>query len=123
MPRAGTSRSPANATRRGCRCARCTTRRTGGSKGRASVRVTAQGCVRISDMMMTERLPATLQEPQRNAILSLLSERTLRWLEEMQMNPDKIPMSPAALRFKARLQAEGRREGRLEGLIEGERKG
>ncbi|HEX3475545.1 MAG TPA: hypothetical protein VHT91_11015 [Kofleriaceae bacterium] len=73
------------------------------------------------------RLPATLQETQRNAILSLLSERTLRWLEEMQMNPDKIPMSPAALRFKAALQAEGRREGlaegRREGLAEGERKG
>jgi flagellar biosynthesis/type III secretory pathway protein FliH len=47
----------------------------------------------------------------------------LLWLEEMQMNPDKIPMSPAALRFKAALQAEGERKGRQEGLAEGERKG
>lgn len=69
------------------------------------------------------RLPATLQETQSNAILSLLSERTLRWLKETQMNPDKIPMSPAALQFKAALQAEGRREGLAEGLAEGERKG
>jgi hypothetical protein len=73
------------------------------------------------------RLPATLQETQRNAILFLFSKRTLRWLEEMQMNPDKIPMSPAALQVKAALQAEGRREGlvegRREGLAEGERKG
>jgi flagellar biosynthesis/type III secretory pathway protein FliH len=76
---------------------------------------------------VTERLPAALQEPQRNAILSLLSERTLLWLEEMQMNPDKIPMSAAALRFKAALQAEGERKGLAEGerrgLAEGERRG
>jgi len=67
---------------------------------------------------VTEKLPAALQVTQRNAILSLLSERTLVWLEEMQMNPDRIPMSPAALRFKARLQAEGKQEG----FAEGERK-
>jgi hypothetical protein len=67
---------------------------------------------------VTEKLPAALQEAQRNAILSLLSERMLVWLEEMQMNPDKIPMSPAALRFKAHLKAEGLAEG----LAEGERK-
>lgn len=62
---------------------------------------------------VTEHLPAALQETQRNAILSLLSERTLLWLEEMQMNPDKIPMSPAALRFKAALQAQGERKALL----------
>ncbi|HEX7835946.1 MAG TPA: hypothetical protein VF469_00715 [Kofleriaceae bacterium] len=43
------------------------------------------------------------------------------------MNPDKIPMSAAALRFKAALQAEGERkglaEGERKGLAEGERKG
>jgi hypothetical protein len=37
----------------------------------------------------------------------------------MQMNPDRIPMSPAAQRFKAALQAEGLAKG----LAEGERKG
>ena len=66
---------------------------------------------------VTERLPAALQETQRNAILSLLSERTLVWLEEMQMNPDKIPMSPAALRFKAALQAEGFAKGERRALL------
>ena len=72
---------------------------------------------------VTEKLPAALQEAQRNAILSLLSERMLVWLEEMQMNPDKIPMSPAALRFKAHLKAEGLAEGRTEGRIEGRTEG
>src|SRR5262249_54787425 len=71
---------------------------------------------------VTEHLPAAWQGPQRNAILSLLSERTLLWLEEMQMNPDKIPMSAAALRFKAALQAEGLAEGERKGLAKGERK-
>ncbi|HEX7843988.1 MAG TPA: hypothetical protein VF469_41220, partial [Kofleriaceae bacterium] len=59
--------------------------------------------------------------------MSLLSERTLAWLQEMQMNPDKIPLSAAYLRFRAALQAEGKREGLAEGkrkgLAEGERKG
>jgi hypothetical protein len=72
---------------------------------------------------VTERLPAVLQETQRSAIMSLLSEQTLAWLQKMQMNPDKIPMSAAYLRFKAALQAEGERRGRREGLAQGERKG
>jgi hypothetical protein len=70
---------------------------------------------------VTERLPAVLQETQRSAIMSLLSEQTLAWLQKMQMNPDKIPMSAAYLRFKAALQAEAERRGRREGLAEGER--
>jgi hypothetical protein len=45
--------------------------------------------------------------------MSLLSERTLAWLHKMQMNPDKIPMSAAYLRFKAALQAEGERKALL----------
>ena len=76
---------------------------------------------------VTERLPAALQKTQRSAIMSLLSERTLAWLQNMQMNPDKIPMSAAYLRFKAALEAEGERRGRAEGerkgRAEGEREG
>jgi hypothetical protein len=72
---------------------------------------------------VTERLPAVLQETQRSAIMSLLSERTLAWLHNMQMNPDKIPMSAAYLRFKAALQAEGERRGRAEGVREGRAEG
>jgi hypothetical protein len=67
---------------------------------------------------LTAKLPEALQEAQMNAILTLLSERMLAWLEETQMNPEKIPMSAAALKFKASL----RDEGRVEGLAEGERK-
>jgi hypothetical protein len=33
------------------------------------------------------------------------------------MDPDKIPMSPAALRFKAALQAEGLAKGKQEALL------
>ena len=29
----------------------------------------------------------------------------LAWLQETQMNPDKIPMSAAALKFKAHMKA------------------
>jgi hypothetical protein len=72
---------------------------------------------------VTERLPAALQDTQRSAIMSLLSERTLAWLQNMQMNPDKIPMSAAYLRFKAALQAEGERRGRAEGKREGRAEG
>ncbi len=43
---------------------------------------------------VTSKLPAALQDPQRSAILALLSERMAAWLEERMMNPDKIPMSP-----------------------------
>ena len=62
---------------------------------------------------LTAKLPEALQEAQRNAILTLLSARMLAWLEETTMNPDKIPMSPAVLKFKARLKAEGQRRALL----------
>jgi hypothetical protein len=39
------------------------------------------------------------------------------------MNPDKIPMSAAYLRFRAALQAEGERRGRAEGVREGRAEG
>jgi hypothetical protein len=70
-------------------------------------------------MELTSKLPEALQEAQRDAILTLLSARMLAWLEETAMNPDKIPMSEAALKFKAKLKAEGLAEGRVEGLAEG----
>jgi hypothetical protein len=68
---------------------------------------------------VTNRLPAALQEAQGNAILGLLGERMLAWLKETMMDPDKIPMSPAARKLKALISAEGRKEGRKEGLAEG----
>lgn len=70
---------------------------------------------------LTAKLPEALQEAQMNAILALLSARMLAWLQETQMNPDKIPMSPAALKFKAHMKAEGLAEGRAEGRAEGKR--
>jgi hypothetical protein len=83
----------------------------------------------VRALEVTQQLPKALQEAQRNAILTLLSARMLAWLEETQMDPAKIPMSRAALEFKARIGAqarneglaEGRTEGRTEGLAEGKR--
>jgi hypothetical protein len=70
---------------------------------------------------LTAKLPEALQDAQMNAILALLSARMLAWLQETQMNPDKIPMSPAALKFKAHMKAEGRAEGQAEGRADGKR--
>ena len=49
------------------------------------------------------------------SVLSLLSEQMTAWLKERMMNPDKIPMSPAALEFKAAMHAAGIAEGLAEG--------
>ena len=67
---------------------------------------------------LTAKLPEALQDAQMKAILALLSARMLAWLQETQMNPDKIPMSPAALKFKAHIKAEGHADGKREALLE-----
>jgi hypothetical protein len=66
---------------------------------------------------VTEALPADLQEAQRDAILGVLDERMTAWLEEMRMDPAKIPMTPSARRLIAllnrredRAAARGKRE-------------
>ncbi len=57
---------------------------------------------------VTDKLPAALQEAQRDAIFTLLSERMMAWLKETMMTPERIPMSAAALKFKAAIQADGK---------------
>jgi len=72
---------------------------------------------------VTNKLPEALQAIQFNAIVSLLSARMLAWLKETAMDPNKIPMSKAALKFKASLKAEGLAEGLAEGRTEGRTEG
>jgi hypothetical protein len=62
---------------------------------------------------VTRKLPAELQQAQRNAILMSLSERMITWLKETTMYLDNIPMSAAARRFKAEMLIEGKREALL----------
>jgi hypothetical protein len=69
---------------------------------------------------VTLALPPALQEAQKDAILSLLNERMIAWLEEMRMDPAKIPLSPAARRLKA-LWAQREDQARAEGLAQGKR--
>ena len=66
---------------------------------------------------VTGKLPAELQEAQRNAIFTLLSARMMAWLKETRMNLTKIPMSEAALKFKEEMQADGRAEGKRQALL------
>lgn len=77
---------------------------------------------------VTEALPAELQKAQKSAILNLLDERMTAWLEEMSMDPAKIPMTPAARRILALWEqrdqaatdkglAKGRAEGKREALV------
>jgi hypothetical protein len=69
--------------------------------------------------IVEEQLLVTLQDTQRNVILSLLDQRMLVGSEEMQMGLEKIPMSDAYLRFRAALRAEGKAEGLIQGVQAG----
>jgi hypothetical protein len=73
---------------------------------------------------VTEALFPALQNAQRSAIVSLLDARMMAWLEEMSMDPDKIPMSPRARRLVALLNqredralAKGLTRGKREALL------
>jgi hypothetical protein len=72
---------------------------------------------------VTSRLPAPLRRAQLRAIVSVLSARMFAWLREASMNPDKIPESTAARKFRLFLEARGRKQGRIEGEAKGEAKG
>lgn len=64
-----------------------------------------------------------MQDTQRNVILPLLGKRLLVGSRERQMGLEKIPMSDAALRFKAALKAEGIAEGLIQGRAGGAGRG
>jgi hypothetical protein len=62
---------------------------------------------------LTERLPRALRSAQMRAILSVLSERMVALLREAVVNPDKIPETPAARKFRLFLEARGKQDALL----------
>jgi hypothetical protein len=79
--------------------------------------VEAQEVVRQA-LRLSQHLPLALREPMRQAILNVLSEQMLSFLEEAAMDPAKIPEGPAMRRFRLNAFAEGKAEGEAEGKAE-----
>jgi hypothetical protein len=79
--------------------------------------------------LATSALPPPLREAQTRAILAMLGQRLLDYLQEMAMDVNKIPETKASRAFrlffenrgKAEGLAEGKAEGKAEGLAEGKR--
>jgi hypothetical protein len=70
-------------------------------------------------LALADRLPRPLRGAQQRAILSVLSDRMLALLREASMNPDKIPETPAARKFRLFFEGPARKKGRAEGRAEG----
>ena len=66
---------------------------------------------------VTEKMPTELQEAQRDAILTLLSERMIAWLKETMMGLEKIPMSTGRAEVQGGDARHGRAEGKREALL------
>ena len=63
-------------------------------------------------------LPKPLQEAQAHAILSVLSEPMLAFLQERSMDVSKIPLNKAQRQFKLFFENRGKAEGKAEGKRE-----
>ncbi len=76
---------------------------------------------------LTERLPDALREAAARAIFAVLREPLLDYLRTIAMNPDQLPETRAARRFRKffekQWKSEGVIEGKREGVIEGKREG
>ena len=76
---------------------------------------------------LTECLPDALRDAAARAIVAVLREPLLRYLREIAMNPDQLPETRAARRFRKFFEEQGKREGviegKREGVIEGKREG
>lgn len=72
---------------------------------------------------LTARLPTRLRGAQQRAIMAFLSEPMLALLQEIAMDVDKIPQSPALRRFLRSLKAQGVVEGKAQGVVEGKAQG
>jgi hypothetical protein len=55
------------------------------------------------------------------AIVAVLREPLLDYLREISMNPDQLPETRAARRFRLFFEERGKAEGKREGLAEGKR--
>ncbi len=72
---------------------------------------------------LTERLPDELRDAAVRAIVAVLKEPLLDYLKAIAMNPDQLPESRAARRFRQFFEERGKAEGKREGLAEGKREG
>jgi hypothetical protein len=66
-------------------------------------------------------LPDTLRDAAARAIVAVLREPLLRYLKDISMNPDQLPETRAARRFRQLFEEQGKREGKREGVVEGKR--
>lgn len=70
---------------------------------------------------LTERMPDALRDAAVRAIVAVLKEPLLEYLKAIAMNPDQLPESRAARRFRQFFEDRGKAEGKLEGVVEGKR--
>ena len=64
---------------------------------------------------LTERLPDALRDAAVRAIVAVLREPLLDYLREISMNPDQLPETRAARRFRLFFEERGKAEGLAEG--------
>jgi hypothetical protein len=67
---------------------------------------------------LTDRLPDALRDAAARAIFAVLRAPLLDHLKEIAMNPDQLPETRAARRFRRFFEDQGKREGILEGKRE-----
>jgi hypothetical protein len=70
---------------------------------------------------LTERMPDALRDAAVRAIVAVLKEPLLEYLKAIAMNPDQLPESRAARRFRQFFEDRGKAEGKLEGVVDGKR--
>jgi hypothetical protein len=66
---------------------------------------------------LTDKLPEVLREAAVRAILGVLREPLLRYLREIAMNPEQLPETRAARRFRMFFEERGKVEGKREALL------
>lgn len=81
--------------------------------GREALHILARA-VRLS-----ERLPPSLRDAQRRAILDVLSDRLRSRLREVTMRPERFPETPETRELRLLLEASGEKRGRADGLAAG----
>jgi hypothetical protein len=66
---------------------------------------------------LTDRLPDTLRDAAARAIFAVLREPLLCYLRDIAMNPQQLPETRAARRYRKLFEEDGKREGKREALL------
>ncbi len=77
----------------------------------------AARAVVLRALELSKRLEPALQDAQVGAILKVLSERMLAFLQEVSMDPAKLPESPAFRKFREHFEARGEARGEVRALL------